>query len=303
MGGNKKVLQYSISEAEAYCEKLARSHYENFSVASFLLPKKLRKPFFAVYAYCRVSDDLADESGSTEAATNNLSDWESELDRCFAGEKIQHPVFIALRQIINEFELTKEPFSNLLVAFKRDQFQTRYANFDELLDYCRYSANPVGRIILRLGCALERHNNDSQPEMQQYSDAICTGLQLANFWQDVARDWKIGRFYVPLDVCEKFNCEPLPISKWKNSVDEEKNKELFREMMKFLVNDAKKRFEFGKPLVKIAPRCLRVDISLFINGGLAILKAIERINYDVWNSRPVVSKWQKIKLLLKAFIQ
>lgn len=278
--------------AMEYCRKLANSHYENFTVASYLLPKVLRRPFYAVYAYCRISDDLADESGSPEAALKHLDDWQRQLDLCFDHNAAEHPVFVALREIKDEFQLEKKPFADLLVAFRQDQSQTRYENMSELLGYCRNSADPVGRIILQLG-AVAAKTAPPNEEMLRYSDAICTALQLANFWQDVARDWKIGRLYVPLDYCQRFQFDP-------NSGRCDENQ--YREMMKLLVEDAKERFRFGKPLVKMVPKMLRTDVALFLGGGLAILEAIEKIDYDTLHHRPEVSRWKKFSLLLRSLL-
>ncbi len=294
-------MTLSVEDAFAYCERLARSHYENFSVVSFLLPRKLRRPFFAVYAYCRHSDDLADESPTPAIALERLHSWEQELDRCFQGEA-EHPIFVALREIIARHRLPKEPFADLLIAFRRDQTQQRYETLDELLDYCRCSANPVGRIILHLAASAAGIPPPDE-EMLAYSDAVCTGLQLANFWQDVARDWEKGRFYIPKAICRKFGYLPKEIFPDEpESVDRFDNEEAFRAMIGFLVEDARERLRFGRALVRRVPRLLRTDIALFADGGLAILEAIERIRFDVWNRRPVVSKGKKLILLLKALV-
>ena len=285
------------SEAFTYCKRLAQSHYENFHVASFFLPKSLRQPFHIVYAYCRCSDDLADEhDGSSESrkiALQRLDDWQRQLDQCFDQTEPQskipgetHPVFIALRSLIRQYALPKEPFADLLVAFRQDQTQWQdqtqhcYATFDDLLHYCRYSANPVGRIVLHLVCT-------PTPEQVAWSDSICTGLQLANFWQDVRRDKGIGRCYIPQDVARQFG---IDLADLHDSPE-------FRRMMKELVADARNRFHTGKPLVKSVPKILQTDISLFIRGGLAILDAIERIQFNVLNLRPALSRWTKLRLL------
>lgn len=287
----------SLRESYAYCRKLARSNYENFTVVSFLLPRVLRDPFYVVYAYCRISDDLADESATPQIALEKLDAWQKELDRCFAGaiQESDSPIFVALRDVRTKHFLEQKPFSDLLVAFRRDQTQNRYENLDNLLDYCRFSANPVGRIILALGESVRNVNgipDKPNEEMLRYSDSICTGLQLANFWQDVARDWEKNRFYIPLSLCREFGyefCEEKPHFN-----------EPFAEMLRFLVEDARKRLLFGRPLVALVPRVLRTDISLFIGGGLAILDAIEKIGYDVLKQRPSLSKWKKMQLFFKA---
>ena len=283
---------FTTSEAFDFCEKFTRSHYENFSVASFLLPQALRKPFFAVYAYCRMSDDLADESSSPTEAMEKLDQWEKELDLCFQGEA-KHPIYVALRETIAQFDLSKQPFADLLTAFRRDQVQTRYETMDELFDYCRCSANPVGRIILQLGRSCDRGKSPTD-EMLRCSDAICTGLQLANFWQDIARDWNIGRFYVPMEVCRQFRYTPdiLP-----------RQNEAFRKMMKYLVEFTQNLFNTGQTLTRLVPPLLKTDIALFHGGGVAVLDAIKKIDYDVWNRRPTVSKWKKATLLFRSLFK
>jgi squalene synthase HpnC len=276
------------SEAFAYCKKLAKSHYENFHVASWFLPKSLRQPFHVVYAYCRCSDDLADEHEGTpesrKRALQRLDDWHRQLDLCFDqvepdGET--HPIFIALRSLLRHYALPKKPFADLLVAFRQDQTQQSYASLDDLLHYCRYSANPVGHIVLHLVC-------EPTPEQLAWSDSICTALQLTNFWQDVRRDKSIGRCYIPRDIAHKFGIDLVNLHDSLN----------FRRVMKGLVADARDRFHAGEPLVESVPRILRKDISLFIRGGLTILDEIERIQFNVWETRPTLSKWTKLRLLL-----
>ena len=278
------------TEAFDYCKQLAKSHYENFHVASFFLPKSLRRPFHIVYAYCRCSDDIADEhDGSPEArqtALQRLEDWQKQLDLCFeqveANEET-HPVFIALRSIAREYKLPKEPFADLLVAFRQDQTRQSYATFDELLNYCRYSANPVGRIVLHLIC-------QPTPEQLTWSDSICTALQLANFWQDVRRDTAIGRCYIPQDIAGRFGVD---LADLRDSPE-------FRRMMQELASDTRNRFLAGKPLVASVPKKFQADISLFIRGGWAILDAIEKIQFNVLEKRPTLTRWTKLRLLLGA---
>ena len=277
------------SEALNYCKQLAQSHYENFHVASFFLPKSLRQPFHIVYAYCRCSDDLADEHDgspqSRQAALQHLDDWQWQLDQCFDRTEPNegtHPVFVALRSLIRQFTLPKEPFADLLIAFRQDQTTQSYATFNDLLRYCRYSADPVGRIVLHLV-------GTPTTEQLTWSDSICTALQLANFWQDVRRDKVMGRCYIPHDVAQKFGIDLADLHDTPE----------FRQMMQELIADARNRFHEGKPLVESAPKILRRDISLFIRGGLAILDAIERIQFNVLEQRPVLSRWTKLRLLLE----
>jgi len=278
------------TEAFDYCRQLAKSHYENFHVASFLLPKSLRQPFHVVYAYCRCADDIADEhDGSAESrriALQRLDAWQQQLEQCFnqtMPNEDTSPVFVALRSLLRQYSLPKEPFTDLLAAFRQDQTQQSYATFDDLLQYCRYSANPVGRIVLHLVC---------MPTAEQllWSDSICTALQLANFWQDVRRDSAVGRCYIPQDVARQFGID----------LDDLQDSSEFRRMMQELVADARNRFQWGKPLIKSVPKKLRTDISLFIRGGLAILDAIERIQFNVLVIRPALSRGTKLRLLLES---
>src|SRR5262245_20478608 len=183
----------SLADARSYCRRLAGTHYENFTVASWLLPAELRPHFCAVYAYCRWSDDLADETAGGAQSLELLDWWQSQLEDCYRGVAT-HPVFVALAETIREFEIPIEPFRDLLTAFRQDQTCKRYETFDALMRYCRNSANPVGRLVLYLGRCHDE-------ERGRLSDSICTGLQLANFLQDVARDYQNGRIYLPQDSC------------------------------------------------------------------------------------------------------
>jgi len=268
--------------ARKYCRQLAHRHYENFTVASRLLPRPLRQHFCNVYAYCRWADDLADETGDPQRSLALLDWWESELNACYAGNT-RHPVFTALAETIARFEIPRQPLIDLLVAFRQDQRVTRYETFDQLLEYCRYSANPVGRLVLYLGQCCT-------PERQRLSDAICTGLQLANFWQDVARDWQRGRIYLPQADCRRFGFDESDFGRGQCTP-------AFRRLLDAQVSEAEGWLRRGLPLVGMMPHALRLDIALFIQGGLAILEAIRRQDFDVWTTRPVVSKMQKMQLL------
>ena len=275
----------SLAAARAYCAHVAKSHYENFTVASLLLPRRLVRHFNAVYAYCRWSDDLADETAGGAEALALIAWWRNELLACYDGTP-RHPVMIALRETIRRFDIPPRPFLDLLVAFEQDQHVKRYDTFDQLRAYCRNSADPVGRLVLYLFecCDAER---------AALADEVCTGLQLANFWQDVARDYAIGRVYLPAEDCARFgytdddlaanHCTPA-----------------FRDLMQFEVERARGYFDRGAALLPLLPHAARVDVDLFIRGGRAILRAIERGGYDVWTRRPEVSKWSKGKLLLGA---
>jgi squalene synthase HpnC len=274
----------SLQQAERYCRKLAKRHYENFTVASWLLPGRLRQHFYNVYAYCRWADDLADETGDAKLSLELLDWWERQLRDCYRGQAV-HPVFIALAQTIRKFEIPIDPFLDLLAAFRQDQRVSRYDTMDKLLEYCRRSANPVGRLVLYLG---ECYSN----ERVELSDSICTGLQLANFCQDVAGDWDRGRIYLPQAECLRFGYTEAMFARreWNQAL---------RRLMKQQVDRAEGFLHAGLPLVKMMPRDLRLDVALFIHGGLAILRAIRRRDYDVWTRRPRISKMEKLKLFVK----
>ena len=275
----------SLPDAYSYCERLARNHYENFSVATWFLPKRLRQHFFNVYAYCRISDDLGDETGDPSASLQLLDQWESELNACYEGNP-RHPVFVALAGTVREFNIPKHEFADLLTAFRQDQTVTRYETFDDLLGYCRNSANPVGHLVLYL-CGYR------DPERQQLSDFTCTALQLANFWQDVSVDYDKGRIYLPLESLRRFQVPETDIANKNNSPQ-------FREMLRFEVDRAREWFARGLPLVGKIGRELAIDIELFSRGGQEILNAIERQDYAVLGRRPAISKSRKLALLARA---
>jgi squalene synthase HpnC len=278
----------SLPEAHAYCERLARAHYENFSVATWFLPKRLRQHFFNVYCYCRISDDLGDETGDRAASLQLLDEWEAELNACYSGSP-RHPVFVALAGTAREFEIPRHEFSDLLTAFRQDQTVTRYETFDDLLGYCRNSANPVGHLVLYL-CGY------FDSERQQLSDFTCTALQLANFWQDVSVDYQKGRVYLPLESLRRFRVSEEDIASNRNTPQ-------FREMMRFEVARAREWFELGLPLAGKVRRELAIDIELFSRGGQEILNAIERQDYAVLGNRPVISKPRKLALAARAALR
>ncbi len=275
----------SLDQARAYCRDLARSHYENFSVATWFLPKHLRQHFFNVYAYCRISDDLGDEVGDPSLSLALLDQWETELDACYHGAP-RHPVFVALAETVRQFDIPQHEFSDLLKAFRQDQTVPRYATFDDLLGYCRYSANPVGHLVLYL-CGYR------DAERQQLSDFTCTALQLANFWQDVTTDFAKGRIYLPLEDLRRFG-----VSEQQIAADD--NTPAFQEMMKFEVERARLWFQRGLPLVGMVDRHLALDLDLFSRGGMEILNAIERQQYRVLGNRPSISKARKLALVGRA---
>jgi squalene synthase HpnC len=277
----------SEAEAQEYCRRLARSHYENFSVASWFLPKRLRQQFFNVYAYCRISDDLGDEVGDPATSLRLLDQWEAELNACYSGNP-RHPVFVALAETVRTFDIPKQPFADLLTAFRRDQTVTRYQTFEDLLGYCHYSANPVGHLVLYL-CGYR------DEERQALSDFTCTALQLANFWQDVSADYAKGRIYLPLEDLAHYGVSEQDIAA-------ERNTAAFCEMMHFEVERAREWFELGLPLVKKVDRELAVDLDLFSRGGQEILDAIENQGFNVLGNRPAISKTRKLALVARAVV-
>lgn len=275
----------SPEQAREYCRRLARSHYENFSVATWFLPGRLRQHFCNVYAYCRISDDLADDVGNTGAALALLNQWEAELNACYDSHP-KHPVFVALAETVETFNIPKHEFSDLLRAFRQDQTVTRYESFDDLLGYCRYSANPVGHLVLYLG-------GYSDAERQQLSDFTCTALQLANFWQDVSVDYAIGRIYLPIESLRRFGVS-------EDDIASNRNTQAFREMMKFEVERARQWFHRGLTLVEKVDRELAIDLELFSRGGQEILNSIERQKFAVLGQRPAISKPRKLALVARA---
>jgi squalene synthase HpnC len=275
----------SIEEAREYCSHLARTHYENFSVATWFLPKRLRQHFFNVYAYCRISDDLGDEVGDAAASLTLLDQWQSELDACYEGSP-KHPVFVALAETVRQFDIPKHEFSDLLIAFRQDQTVTRFEAFDDVLGYCHYSANPVGHLVLYL-CGYR------DAERRQLSDFTCTALQLANFWQDVSVDYAKGRIYLPLESLRQFGVS-------EDDIAQNRNTPSFCAMLKFEVERAREWFRRGLPLVEQVDHELAIDLELFSRGGLEILNAIERQNYSILGNRPSISKSRKLALVARA---
>jgi squalene synthase HpnC len=291
-GWQRLPSQYAIperapseAEAQAYCRRLARSHYENFSLASWFLPQRLRQHFFHVYAYCRIADDLGDEVGDPAASLQLLDQWEAELNACYSGNP-RHPVFVALADTVRVFDIPKQPFIDLLTAFRQDQTITRHQTFQDLLGYCRYSANPVGHLVLYL-CGYR------DEERQALSNFTCTALQLANFWQDVSADYDKGRIYLPLEDLMRYGVSEEDILCHRNTA-------AFCEMMDFEVQRAREWFERGLPLIQKVDRELAVDLDLFSRGGQEILDAIEKQGFNVLGNRPTISKSRKLALVARA---
>jgi squalene synthase HpnC len=300
----------SLGEAQAYCRRLAESHYENFSVATWFLPQRMRPHFYSVYAYCRISDDLGDEVGDPQESLRLLDEWEGELNATYLSlverppinviadvEKLQadtplryqgprHPVFVALRETICECDIPREPFVDLLKAFRQDQRVGRYETFDDVRAYCRYSADPVGRLVLYTCGYRDEHR-------QMLSDYTCTALQLANFWQDVWLDYGKNRIYIPLEDMHRFGVDEDDIAQRRATPQ-------FIQLMKFEVARAREWFARGAALAKMVDKALAVDIELFTRGGHEILNAIEQQGYDVLRARPRISKARKLMLVAKA---
>ena len=278
---------YHVTPAEArdYCARLTASHYENFHVVTWLTPEPLRPAFRSVYAFCRWSDDLGDEVGDRDRSRELLGWWRGELEAMYEGQA-RHPVMVALAETVREFAIPIEPFLALISAFEQDQTVNDYDAYGQLLDYCTRSANPVGHLVLHLGRAYDGEN-------ARLSDKTCTALQLANFWQDVARDHAIGRVYLPREDREHFGVTD-------DDLRDRKFTPGFADLLRFEVGRARTLLEEGRPLVGRVPPELAVDVDLFSRGGLAILDLIEGVGYDVLTKRPSLGKLAKLRLLGRA---
>lgn len=274
----------TLGESQAYCFALTRGHYENFSVAHRLLARELVPHFCSVYGFCRWADDLSDEVHDPTESRELLQWWRIELQKCFDGEA-RHPVFVALRHSIEHRQLCAEPFEDLLDAFLQDQVRTRYATIDETLEYCRRSANPVGRIVLRLADCDDEEN-------VRLSDEICTGLQLANFCQDVIHDSLSDRVYIPESELAKFGCTTEDI--FADTIRPDLARVLESEVAR-----ARAHLDAGRPLLDRVPRLIAKEVYLFLHGGLAVLNTLRTNRYDVTKTARV-SRWTKAGLLCRA---
>lgn len=274
-----------LAEAQLYCSRLSRSHYENFVVVGLFTPKRLRPAFEAIYAYCRWADDLGDETGDTGQSLALLQWWTDQLRELYTPDapEPRHPVFIALKPVVKQFSIPITPFEDLVSAFCQDQSKTRYATYDELLDYCTRSANPVGELVLRLFGA-------ASPENLAMSNDICTALQLANFWQDVSRDLDKGRIYIPLATMEQFQVT-------ESQLREKPASKAFRDMLAYEVGRTRRLFEQGRPLTTRLKGRLGMALQLFHAGGTATLDAIEKCRFDVLTRRPKVGKMTQMRLM------
>ena len=279
----------TLTEARAWCRNLTTTHYENFHVATFFLPRKVRPHFESIYAYCRVSDDLGDEVADPAIATRLLEMWGEMLDECYdTPERSMHPVFVALHETIRECDLPRQLFADLLHAFRMDQYKTRYETWEELLEYSHYSANPVGRLVLWV-CGYK------EEPLALLSDKVCTALQLANFWQDVVEDAERGRRYLPAESMELFGVEEGQIEGRVFTPE-------FRAMTQDLVVRTRAMLREGGAISSHVDRELAVTLDLFRKGGEAILNGIAAQDYDVLRGRPVVSKVKKAGLLMEALV-
>jgi squalene synthase HpnC len=274
---------WTPEEGRAYARWLATSHYENFHVVSFLLPKRLHQDFYNVYSYCRWADDLGDEIGNTAESLRLLEWWRGELNAMYSG-RATHPVFAALGPTVEQYGIPREPFNDLIDAFVQDQTVTRYRDWDALFGYCRNSANPVGRLVLYL-CGYR------DPERQRLSDATCTALQLANFWQDVTVDLLKDRVYLPTDTLEKHGCTVEQLFERRFTLG-------FAAAMREAVGKARELFLEGLPLSGMVDRRLAIDLDLFSRGGMKVLEKIEQQGYDVLRARPAISKMERVRLLV-----
>ncbi|MCU0711069.1 MAG: squalene synthase HpnC [Pirellula sp.] len=275
-----------LAAAQDYCRRLTKKHYENFSVASRLVPSGYRQHLANVYSFCRWADDLADEIGSTEESMGLLNWWRESLQRCYAGD-CRHPVFVSLQNTIQQFQIPIEPFEKLIDAFCDDQVKFRYETDQEILRYCSGSANPVGRILLYM---VGEHNNQTTP----LSDSICSGLQIANFCQDVRRDATRGRIYLPKTYWDKHElCESSILSGGEQS--------RLRRALSEWATLARGMLRDGLPLVTLVPLWLARDLQLFVRGGLYLLDELERNDYDSWTKSIEVSKVAKLKLIFRAW--
>jgi squalene synthase HpnC len=279
----------TLAEARAWCHQLATSHYENFHVATFFLPSRMRPHFEGLYAFCRVSDDLGDEVADCATALRLLQSWGSMLDQCYdAPEQSRHPVFVALHETIVACDLPRTLFHDLLHAFRQDQVKTHYDTWDEAVQYSRYSANPVGRLVLMV-CG---YRDEARARL---SDKICTALQLANFWQDAVRDSEIGRRYIPTEYMLHFGVAEGQIEGRVFTPE-------FRSMMSDLVEYTRQMLHEGSALCVTVDEELRVTLELFCKGGVAILDGIAARDYDVLRGRPVVTRRKKLMLLAGALL-
>ena len=276
----------SLESAYRECIAITRSHYENFSVASRLMPREILPHIAAIYTYCRGVDDLGDEAEGDRLAL--LDEWAAQLEQCYSGSPTE-PRFLALQHTISAFDIDRQPFLDLIEANRMDQLNTRYETYEDVLYYCHHSANPVGQLYLTL-------IGLNDPERRELSDATCTALQLANFWQDVKRDYAMGRIYLPLEDMRRFGYTEEELARGEYTP-------AFRNLMAFQVERTRRLFDDGLPLVDTLEGIFKLHVKLFTLGGVRVLDAIERQRYDVLSRRPTVTKARKTWLLTKTWLQ
>ncbi|MBI3012869.1 MAG: squalene synthase HpnC [Elusimicrobia bacterium] len=284
----------SPEDSFSYCEQLTKNHYENFPVGSFLIPREKRKYVWAIYAFARTADDFADEGRNPSETQDDLDrrlkqldDWEKNLDQCARGSA-EHPVFIALSETIQKLEIPVQLLKDLLTAYRMDVRQNRYLNFDEVFHYCRHSANPVGRLVLLIFGYREE-------SLHVLSDKICTALQLANFWQDIAIDFAKNRIYLPQDQMRRFSVSEEDIRAGEGTV-------ALQFLLESCVQHTAALFNEGLPLCDSVGKDLKWEMRLTWLGGTSILRKIVRNRYDVFKRRPVLTTGDKFVLLLKSFL-
>ena len=286
LSGQERAEGMALAEAQAYCRRLARSHYENFTVGSWFLPRWALQHTYNIYAYCRTVDDLGDEAAGDRLAL--LDQWEEDVHRCYMGDP-RHPVLLALQETIRQYDIPSEPFLKLIEANRTDQRQARHPTYADLLHYCDHSANPVGHLVLYLFGYRDQ-------ERQALADRTCTALQLANFWQDVNRDYKIGRIYLPQEDMARHGYSESDLAAGRYD-------ERFANLLRELVGRTRDLFAQGLPLVSRVDRRLAVDIELFSRGGLEILRRIELQNYNVLARRPQLDRESKALLLASTLLR
>ncbi len=266
---------------------MAVEHYENFPVASVLLPRRLRRPVEVIYHFARQADDFADEGElPNDERLAKLDAFRAELNRIAANQPPATPLFRDMAAIVAEFQLPLQLFHDLLDAFSQDVVKKRYANFEEVLDYCCRSANPVGRLLLHL-------YEEATPQNLKYSDAICTSLQLINFWQDVRKDYAIARIYLPQDEMAQYGVTEESIAQGRADA-------AWQQLMKFQCDRARAMMQSGAPLGSILTGRIGLEMRMIIAGGLRILDKLDAVDYDMFGRRPVLKPWDWVIMLLKS---
>lgn len=276
-----------VADAYAYCQQMVRSHYENFPVASFILPKRLRQPISVIYAFARTADDFADEGDwDAEMRLTKLKEYDDYLEAIDNGEKIDHPLFIALADVINKHQLPLQLFHDLITAFRLDVTKTRFTDIDDVWDYCRYSANPVGRLLLHL-------MNASSAKNLEQSDAVCSALQLINFLQDIEQDFmENNRIYLPQADLKRFDVDE---EHFRNKYSDAS----FAQLIQQQINYAREKMLLGQPLGRAVGGRFGFQLRLMINGGLRVLELLERQQENLF-SRPRLSKRDWLWMFVKA---